>query len=181
MVRTLISAGLALIVAATSMPFLDAASDRDEALLLAKLRNRQLSLADGIRQAEASDGPAISAKFEMKGSQLMLSVYTAKRGRQTDAEHNVLMELIGPATTTKWQPEVEVFEDVPHVARSAMQLTVLQLSAKSLATAIAEAESEVEGTAYSAIPAVRDGRPVVDVKLATGDGKSANVSVGLAK
>jgi hypothetical protein len=168
-------------VALTSMPSVGAATDGDDAQLLGQLRNRKLSLVDGIKQAESANGPAISAKFEMKGPQLMLSVYTAKKGRDLDAEHNVLMELIGPATAAAWQTEVEVFEDVPHVARSAMQLTLLQLSQKSLATAIAEAEAQANGTAYSAIPALREGRPVVDVKVATADGTSKNVLVSLVK
>ncbi|MBA3641184.1 MAG: hypothetical protein H0W53_18330 [Acidobacteria bacterium] len=77
----------------------------DDTQLLSKLSASRHTIVDGIRQAEKADGPAISAKFEMKGGQLMLSVYTAKQGREKDAEHNTLMELIGPATDPSWKPE----------------------------------------------------------------------------
>ncbi len=70
----------------------------DDKQLLSKLSVGRHTLLDGIRQAETTDGPAISAKCEMEGDQLMLSVYTAKQGRDRDAEHNTLMELNGPAT-----------------------------------------------------------------------------------
>ena len=63
--------------------------------LIAKLGESKHSLLDGIAQAEKENGPAISAKFELEDGKLMLSVYTAKQGRDRDAEHNTLMELIG--------------------------------------------------------------------------------------
>ena len=151
----------------------------DDAQLLSKLSASRHTLADGIRQAEKDTGPAISAKFEMKGDQLMLSVYTAKQGRDRDAEHNTLMELIGPAADSTWKPETEVFEDKEHIARSAMQLTLMQLSQMSLADVIKKAESQQPGTVYSAIPSVQKGRPVVDVLVATRDGKSQHLTIDL--
>jgi hypothetical protein len=156
-----------------------AAQHDDDGQLLAKLATRKHSLADGIKQAEKANGPAISAKFEIKGDQLMLSVYTAKQGHDRDAEHNTLMELIGPATAATWAPEVEVFEDKAHIARSAMHLTLLQLSRQSLADIVAKAEQQQSGTAYSAIPSVQQGRPAVDVLVATKDGQSKHVTIDL--
>jgi len=151
----------------------------DDKQLLSKLSASRHTLVDGIRQAEKTDGPAISAKMEMKGEQLMLSVYTAKQGRALDAEHNTLMELIGPATEAAWKPETEVFADKEHIARSAMQLTLLQLSRMSLSDVIRKAEAQQPGTVYSAIPAVHDGRPVVEVLVATKEGQSKHVTVDL--
>lgn len=151
----------------------------DDAQLLSKLSSSRHSLVDGIRQAEKSDGPAISAKFEMKEGQLLLSVYTAKQGRDRDAEHNTLMELIGPATDAAWKPQTEVFADKEHLARSAMQLTLMQLTRLSLADVIKKAEAQQPGTVYSVIPAVQGGRPVVDVLLATRDGQSKHVTIEL--
>jgi uncharacterized membrane protein YkoI len=151
----------------------------DEKQLLSKLSASRHALVDGIRQAEKTDGPAISAKLEMKGDQLMLSVYTAKQGRERDAEHNTLMELIGPATEAIWKPETEVFADKEHIARSAMHLTLLQLSRMSLSDVIKKAEAQQAGTVYSAIPSVQNGRPVVDVLVATKDGQSKHVTVDL--
>jgi hypothetical protein len=174
---------MGIAVTATGMLFgtvvLVAGQHADDTQLLSKLSAARHTLADGIRQAEAGNGPAISAKFEIKGDQLMLSVYTAKQGRARDAEHNTLMELIGPATDATWKPETEVFEDREHIARSAMQLTLMQLSRMSLADAIKKAESQQSGTAYSAIPSVQNGRPVVDVLVATRDGQSKHVTIDL--
>src|SRR5215204_3212080 len=80
--RQIIGATAAVLVLAGT--FAGARQHGDDAQLLSKLSSSRLSLADGIRQAEKSDGPAISAKFEMKEGQLLLSVYTAKQGRERD-------------------------------------------------------------------------------------------------
>src|SRR5829696_1949895 len=117
-------------------------------VLLGMLKESKISLADGIRQAEKAYGPAISAKFEMKGDKLVLSVYTAKEGLSKDSEHNVLMELIGDATKAEWEPETEVFEDKPHIARSAMHLTVLQLTKLTLEDIVKKASAKQRGTVY---------------------------------
>ncbi len=156
-----------------------AAEYKDAAVLLGKLSEARLSLAEGLRQAEQAYGFAISGKFEMKDEKLMLSVYTAKEGRVRDAEHNVLMELQGDATTGKWEPETEVFEDKPHIARSAMQLTLMQISRLSLPDVIKKAEAHQKGVVYSANPAVRKGQPVVDVLVAAPDRKSIHLVVKL--
>ena len=145
--------------------------------LLAKLKDSKHTLAAGIAESEKENGVAISAKFEMKGETLMLSVYTAKAGSAKDSEHNVLIELIGDATQDPWKPETEVFEDKKHLTRSAMQLTLVQLSKLTLLEAIKKAEAAQAGTVYSVIPAVRDGNAVFNVKVATADGKSVNVVV----
>src|SRR5215207_1875699 len=113
--------------------------EREAGVLLVKLKDSKISLADGIRQAEKAYGRAVSAKFEMKGDRLMLSVYTAKEGLGKDSEHNVLMELIGDATQPQWTPETEVFEDRPHIARSAMHLTSMQLTKLTLADVVKRA------------------------------------------
>jgi uncharacterized membrane protein YkoI len=151
----------------------------DDKQLLSKVSASRHTLADGIRQAEKTDGPAISAKFEMEGDQLMLSVYTAKQGRDHDAEHNTLMELNGPASDATWAPKTEVFGDKEHLARSAMQLTLMQLSRMSLSDVIKKAEAQQSGTVYSATPAVQEGRPVVNVLVATRDGQSKHLTIDL--
>lgn len=169
---TALAAG-ALILSSSSLV---AAEDGDGALL-ARLKDSKHSLADGIKQSEKENGVAISAKFEMDGDKLMLSVYTAKAGLGSDSEHNVLIELGGEATETPWKPETEVFEDKKHLTRSAMQLTLVQLSKLTLVEAIKKAEAAQPGTVYSVIPSVKDGNAVYDVKVATADGKSVNLVV----
>ena len=177
--RFVVGVGVAIAAVMAAAHILAAQEHKGDAALLAKLSSSKHSLADGVLQAEKVGGPAISAKFEMEDDQLMLSVYTAKQGRNQDAEHNTLMELIGPATADTWNPKTEVFEDKAHIARSAMHLTLLQLTRMSLADIIKKAQSQQPGTVYSAIPAVQNGRGVVDVLVATRDGQSKHVTIDL--
>lgn len=163
----------ALILSSSSLM---AAEGGDDALL-PRLKDSKLSLADGIKQSEKENGVAISAKFEMKGETLMLSVYTAKEGLGKDSEHNALIELQGDAAKSPWTPETEVFEDKKHLTRSAMQLTLVQLSKLTLVEAIKKAEAAQPGTVYSVIPSVKDGNAVYGVKVATADGKSVHLVV----
>src|SRR6266581_7689334 len=104
-----------------------------------KLKSAKHSLLEGIQQAQKENGIAISAKFEVEDGKLLLSVYTAKAGLQNDAEHNVLVELNGEAAKAKWEPKTEIFSDKPHLARSAEQLTLLQLTPLTLEEATKKA------------------------------------------
>ena len=45
----------------------------------------------------------------------------AFRGEQ--AEHNTLMELIGPATDAAWKPQTEIFADKEHLAPGQRSIT----------------------------------------------------------
>lgn len=148
-------------------------------VLLSRLKDSKHSLADGIRQAEKAYGLAISAKFEVKGDTLMLSVYTAKEGLNKDAERNNLMELLGDATKAKWEPDIEVFEDKPHIARSAMQLTLMQLTKLTLEDVVKKAAAAQSGTVYSVTPAIHNGKPAFDVLVATPDSKSIHLTLDL--
>ncbi len=169
------AAFLIAIVGGSSM----AADYKETELLLSKLKETKHSLVDGIRQAGQEEGFAISAKFEMEENDLSLSVYTAKQGRGTDPEHNTLMELSGDPTKDRWTPKKEVFADKEHIARAAMHLTLMQLGEVSLVDVIKIAQARQPGTVYSANPAVRDGRPVVDVLVATPDNKSVHLIVDI--
>ena len=130
------------------------------------LGKSKLSLLAGIRQASQGSAKAISAKFELEDGKLSLSVYTAEKGLAVPAEKNVLQELSGSPEQDKWTPKVEVFRDVPHVARSAEQLAVMSLGRKSLAAVIAEVRKAHPGTVFSITPAIRNHRPVAVVLLA---------------
>lgn len=153
------------------------AAEEDGGALLGRLKDSKHSLADGIAQSEKKNGVAISAKFEMKGETLMLSVYTARAGIGKDAEHNELIELIGDAAKASWTPEIEVFEDKQHLTRSAMQLTLVQLSGLTIADIIKKAEAAQPGTVYSVIPAVKDKKLVFDVKVSTTGGKGVHLTI----
>ena len=156
-----------------------AAEDKDTEALLSKLKDSKRSLADGIKQAGQEDGYVVSAKFEMDGDDLSLSVYTAKEGRETDAEHNTLMELSGDPTKDSWTPKKEVFTDKEHIARASMHLTLMRLGDLWLGDVIKMAQARQSGFVYSANPAVRSGRPIVDVLVATPDNKSVHLIVDI--
>jgi len=143
----------------------------------AKLKAAKHSLLQSIQQAQKESGPVISAKFEVEDGKLLLSVYTAKAGIEKDAEHNTLMELNGEATKPKWEPKTEVFADKAHLARSAEQLTLLQLTTLSLEDATKRAIALKKGTVYSVIPVVKDGKTIFDVAVAGADGKGVHLTI----
>src|SRR5438552_18395981 len=63
------------------------------------VRTAKISMADGIRQAEAANGPTIEAKYELgDDGKLSLSVYPAGKGAGVDAERNPFHELAGAPT-----------------------------------------------------------------------------------
>jgi len=161
------------------LPFAAHAADSGDAETLKHLPQSKHTLVDGIRQAEQANGSAISAKFEFEDGKFWLSVYTAKDGRARDAEHNTLIELKGAANAAAWKPDTEVFEDKKHLTRSATQLSLMQLSKLSLADIVGKASSGQAGTPYSAIPAIKEGKPVVVVLFALPDGKTNAVNVDL--
>ncbi len=150
-----------------------AEADDDTAKLLKALPKSKLSLAKGIQQAtRKSPEAAISAKFELDGGKLSLSVYTVEQGLGADAEHNALKELSGSPEGDKWSPEVEVFKDVPHVARASQQLTLISLTKLSLLDIIKKAEKDHPGTVFSIAPVLHDHKGAF-VVLVTADGKVA--------
>src|SRR6266545_5472565 len=160
---------IAALAAAGSLGWQPARAEGDSKELQAvaqALGKSKVSLLAAIRQASQGSARAISAKFELEDGKLSLSVYTAEKGLAVPAEKNVLQELSGSPEQDKWAPQTEVFKDVPHVARSAEQLTVMSLGRKSLAAVIAEVRKTHPGTVFSVTPAIKNHKPVAVVLLA---------------
>jgi hypothetical protein len=134
--------------------------------LLEALSKSKLTLAEGLRQAAQGAAVPISAKFELEDGKLSLSVYTAEKGLSVPPEKNVLEELSGSPEDRKWTPKVEVFKDVPHVARSSEQLTLMALGNTSLVNTIARAQKAQPGIVFSVTPAIRNHKPVAEVLVA---------------
>jgi hypothetical protein len=156
------------VLAAT--PFANAEDSKDAQALLDALSKSKLTLSDGVRQAAKGGAVPISAKFEMEDGKLSLSVYTAEKGLSVAADQNVLQELSGSPEEEKWAPKIEVFKDVPHVARSSEQLTLMALSKSSLAAVIARTQKTQSGTVFSVTPVVRDHKPMAEI-LVSDNGK----------
>ena len=148
--------------------------------LLKALSKSKLSLAQGIQQATQGSAVPISAKFELddKG-QLSLSVYVAEKGLAKSAEQNVLKELSGSPESSAWTPETEVFKDVPHVARSAEQLTIMRLSTKQLLDIVKMAEKSGGGTVFSIKPEVENRKAAFEVLVANSQGKAVEMAYDL--
>lgn len=145
--------------------------------LVALLPSSKIGLAEGIALAERKGGTAISAKFELEGGKLSLSVYTAKSGVDADAEHNVLAELSGDPTQAEWQAKEEVFADIKHITRAAYHLTLVQRSRMSLAGVIAKALAKQPGQVYSVEPGIHERSPIFHVGIATAGGGHVNIDV----
>ena len=150
-----------------------------QANLVAALAKSKLTLADGIRQATHDGEVAISAKFEFDDTgKLSLSVYSATKGLCVAAEENVLEELAGSPEQSAWKPEVEVFKDVPHVARSSEQLALLSLARLTLLDLIGKVQPAHRGTVFSITPEIKQHKPVAVVLVANG-GKVTELTYNL--
>ena len=149
-----------------AMPFANAEDSKETKALLEALGKSKRTLIDGVRQAAKGGAVAISAKFELEDGKLSLSVYTAEKGLSVEPEKNVLQELSGSPEQDKWEPKVEVFKDVPHVARSSEQLTLMALGKSSLTDIIARVEKTQQGKVFSVTPTIRNHKPVAEVLVA---------------
>lgn len=177
--RLFVSSASLLAAVFNFYPAFAAETGHDQAALVKALAGSKLTLLDGLRQATKPPEVPISAKFEFDDAgKLSLSVYTAGKGVTVDAEHNVLKELSGSPEQAKWAPQVEVFKDLPHVARSSEQLALMSLSSSSLADIAAKAQKEHPGTVISITPAVRNHKPVF-VVLGADKGKVAEYVYGV--
>ena len=156
------------------------AKANDDAALLQKLPEAKITLIDAINFAEKTSGPATSAKFEMDGTELVYSVYTAPQGLAQLAEETDLTEMAGSAMALPTQGKAEVFTDKEHIARASMHLTLMQLSNLNLKEVIAKAARTQKGIVYSVKnPMVRDHHAVADVSILTPEGKSVVVTIQL--
>jgi hypothetical protein len=129
---------------------------------LSVLATSKISMAQGLMQAEATNGPAIEAKFEIDDSgKLSLSVYPVGKGITTDPENNEFQELSGDPTAATWAPKLDVFQatDFEHITRSSRDLTLVQTASLTLRQAVDAAQAAVPGGfVYWAIPTIRDTR-----------------------
>jgi len=150
----------------TAMPVVSAEDSKGTQALLEALGKSKHTLLDGVQVATKGGAVPISAKFELEDGKLSLSVYTVGKGLSVAPERNVLQELSGSPEQDKWEPKVEVFKDVPHVARSSEQLTLMALGKSSLADTIARVQKTQSGTVFSVTPIIRNHKPVAEVLVA---------------
>lgn len=171
----LVSSIVAAVPAATAKAY----DDEETTALVQALSSSKISLLEGVRQVAKGSEAAISAKFEFDDNhKLSLSVYTAEKGLAVDAEHNVLKEFSGSPESNAWKPEVEVFKDIPHVARASSHLTLMLLSHFTLTDIVAMVQKRYKGTVFSVTPAVLRKHPVAVVLVAE-KGKAIEVDIDM--
>lgn len=130
------------------------------------LSKAKVTMAQGIAAAEKI-GPVIEAKYELDDSgALSLSTYPIGSGLDVDAERQVFKELAGDPTKAPFTGTAEDFTDQEHLTRSARDLTIIQLSKKSLSDAVAEGSKQ--GFVYWAIPTMRLGHAGYGVYVKNG-------------
>ena len=62
------------------------AGDHDPKVIIPLLKHAKMSLLEGIEYAEKKSGVTTSAKFEVEGGKLMLSIYTVPEGLAVEPE-----------------------------------------------------------------------------------------------
>ena len=139
----------------------------DAAALVKAMAGAKLTLAQGIQQVAKGTEAATVAKFEYEDGVLHLSVYTSAKGVKTDADQNVLKEYGGDATQAAWKAEVEVFDDVKHVARAAEYHALMAISPSSLLDIAKKAEAEGDKVLWVQ-PRIVDAKPIFDVGVMKG-------------
>jgi len=150
----------------------------DDLVLCKEITKTKASLSDGIQQSSKTETP-ISAKFELdEKGKLSLSVYTAVKGTNVNAELNVLKEWAGTPDGGRWAPVAETFNDVKHVARASEQLTLMAMTGKSLAEVAAKADKEQLGSTYSITPVLKGKKAYFEV-LFLNKGKMTEVKYDL--
>ena len=170
------------ILLATSLFISAYAKAAVDAQLLQKLKEVKFSLIEVITNAEKTSGPALSAKFEMDGNDLVFSVYTAPQGLKASAEETALTELSGSATIIPITSKVEIFSDKEHIARASTHLTLMQLSILNLKQIIQKASKLQAGFVFSVNnPTVRNHKAVADVEILKDNGEVSTVTIDLSK
>lgn len=81
------------------------AADHDPNSIIPLLKDSKVSLLEGIEYSEKISGIATSAKFEVDGGKLMLSIYTIPEGLNVEPEKASLTELSGAANDGAQAPQ----------------------------------------------------------------------------
>jgi hypothetical protein len=134
------------------------ADTKDDAALVKALDSTQVTLEEGLKASEIAGQP-ISAKFEIKGGRLQLSVYTASNEGYREA-------LI--STSTGVLMSAEKITDTDDLADAGAQNQVVRVAKVSLLAAAQKVATQTKGSrSISVTPTPLDDRPVAKVTLVT--------------
>jgi hypothetical protein len=133
--------------------------DEQQAELANAMSSAKVSLQQGFTASER-EGQPISGKFEVEDGKLQLSVYTAKDGKFSEV---IVDHMAG--SVAKVEPITEG-EDLTHAKA---QKAAMERAKVKLADAADKAKGQVgEALVVSAIPELKDDRPVATVVLLAG-------------
>ena len=133
--------------------------DEYQADTVKALPQAKVSLSQAL-QASEHEGKPISAKFEMEGGKLQLSIYTMKDGK--------FSEVIVDHVTGK-VAKVEAITSGGDLTAAKAQGDAMSKATKSLRAAADEALKANPGyLAVSVVPSVGEGHPVAEVSIAKG-------------
>jgi len=131
----------------------------DAAALTKALPDATVSLEQGLTASER-EGKPISGKFEIEDGALQLSVYTVKGGKFTEVivDHkSMAIKKAEPITKEEDLKDAKEQDDAMNAAKV------------SLSSGTAQAVNANAGyRAVSAIPAIKNGHPVAEVRLTNG-------------
>jgi hypothetical protein len=135
------------------------------------MKQSKITMAQGLVEA-AKKGPVIEAKFELDhDGKLALSTYPVT-SLALDSERNQFNELAGdPTKPGPFTGNFETFHDFEHLTRSSRDLTLRQLSARSLEGAVHSLDWL--GDVYWAIPTIQGGRAGYGIWVLVGDDEDA--------
>jgi uncharacterized membrane protein YkoI len=140
--------------------FADDDDDEGREALIKKLGDAKISLQQGLAAGEQAGQP-ISGKFEVEDGKLQLSVYTAKDGKFFEALVNHVNGKV---------LKVEPITEGDDLAAANSQSTAMAKAKISLKEAVDKAAAQsANARVVSAVPSVKDGRPVVSIALLEGE------------
>jgi len=133
--------------------------DEQQAELANAMSSAKVSLKQGFMASER-EGQPISGKFEVENGKLQLSVYTAKEGKFSEV---IVDHMTG--NVAKVEP-INEGEDLTHAKA---QKAALDRAKVKLADAAEKAKAQVgDALVVSAVPELKDDRPVASVVLLAG-------------
>ena len=133
--------------------------DEQQAELANVMSSAKVSLKQGFMASER-EGQPISGKFEVEGGKLQLSVYTAKEGK--------FFEVIVDHTTGN-VAKVEPINEGEDLTHAKAQKAAMDRAKVKLADAAEKTKGQVgDALVVSAVPELKDDRPVATVVLLAG-------------
>jgi hypothetical protein len=154
--------GLAALVglADHNVIFADDDDDEGQEALIKLLGASKINLQQGLAASEAQGQP-ISAKFEVEEGKLQLSVYTVKEGK--------FSEVLVDYTNGKVM-KVEPITEGDDLAAANSQSAAMTGAKTTLKEAVDKAVTpSVNVRVVSAVPSLKNGRPVVSIVLLDGE------------